>query len=341
MSRFQDAEQLKLFLSTSTKGNVAATCAKLGISRATFYRTIEWISEQVMAAQHQALASHEDPKRDLKATITANVLAHPIWGCKHHAKELSSGSSISGPTIQSILNQLGFRSRSDRINCLIAKYLAKEVDELTDEQRKAIAEVNPFVADAHFFDDHMQLAFALAGAISICKTSDWKLLIFVELGSSFLFGKLVRSRRDHLGNYGTQSAAKADFERLLQLTKRRDFLVYYHTLTKKHLKPPVTSAKGLDSYRHLDGNCLHSISAIKRRVKRDLIDTPLGTLSSVTIKDLEKTSLRWFAAWNLSQASQDFPTFGRSPAAVLGLSDSQVRSYLKSTLSNDHKPKQR
>ena len=88
MSRFGDAEQLKRFLSTCTKGNAAATCAELKISRATFYRTMDWIVTQVTAAQQQGRNSRRESNNDLKSKIAINALAHPLWGCDRHAREL-------------------------------------------------------------------------------------------------------------------------------------------------------------------------------------------------------------------------------------------------------------
>ena len=342
MSRFGDAEQLKRFLSTCTKGNAAATCAELKISRATFYRTMDWIVTQVTAAQQLGRNSRREPNNDLKSKIAINALAHPLWGCDRHARELSSVRSISAPTVQTILNELGLRTRRDRINGLITKYLAKELHQLSDEQRQAVVEVNPFVADAHLFEDRTQLAFGVA-AISVCKASgsNWKLLVLVELGSSFVCGKLVRSRRDHLGNFDTQSAVHSDLQELLDLTKRHKCHIYYHHMTKKYVILPHAFSGERISHQHLDGKCLDSVAAIKRRVEIELIEKPLGAPSSITITDIEKTFLAWAAVWNQAQASRDFPTFGRPPAAVLGLSASEVRSYLKSTLSNNRKANQR
>lgn len=342
MSRFSDAEKLKLFLSTSTTGNAAATCETLKISRATFYRTIEWIVEQVMAAQHHNLASTKSPKHHLKLLIASNALAHPTWGCSRHAKELSSVRSISGPSVQALLNELGLRTRTDRINSLVAKYLAKEIHQLTDEQRKAIVEVNPSVADAHLVPDKTDLAIGV-GAISVsgASESNLKLLVFLELSSLFVFGKLVRSRRGRLGNIDTQLTTNSDLEELLNRTARAVCHCHGDAVARKYLNPPILRSRKRISYYRQDDERLDSVSMIIRRVQNDLLGPRSAVPFSGAINDIEKAFLGWSLAWNLSTVSQEFPTFGRPPAAILGLSEVEVHGYLRSTLSCDHQEKRR
>ena len=196
--------------------------------------------------------------------------------------------------------------------------------------------VNPSVADAHLFESPAQLVLgAVEIPVGIESRSKQRLLIFVELGSQFVFGKLVRTYRNPISNIDIQIGIAADFQYLLTITKRLECHSYYQVSLRKYHCSPFPDRKRRITYHYLGKRCLDCVSAISRRIQGDLIGIRSEHQFSGTTGEVGEAVLSWTETWNLSQTSQQFPSFGRSPATILGLSDTEVRSYLKRAMFNN------
>lgn len=86
---------------------VTQACRKHGIHRASWYR-------HAKAGEHQVQEPPADRDR-LREAVRAVALETPAWGCDRIAYYLSfSGHTVSSPTVQKLLLQMGLGRKADR-----------------------------------------------------------------------------------------------------------------------------------------------------------------------------------------------------------------------------------
>lgn len=134
-------------------GSVSKACRQAGMDRTSFY---EWKRR----FQTHGLAGLKDlppiPKSHPATTpepvqerIVALALAHPTRGCDFLSAQLAlEGLTVSGVTVQSILNKRGLGSRYERLLALEQRVLEQQI-ELTPELVKLIEKANPCFAERH------------------------------------------------------------------------------------------------------------------------------------------------------------------------------------------------
>ena len=134
-------------------GNVSEACRKRGISRSQFYeykRRFQTHGFEGLVDLPPIPHSHpQTTPQEVVEKILDRSLLHPMWGCNRLSDQLQlEGISVSGPTIQKILEKNGMGSKYERLLTLEEKVLSKEV-ELTPEQVKAIEKANPCFKERH------------------------------------------------------------------------------------------------------------------------------------------------------------------------------------------------
>jgi transposase InsO family protein len=134
-------------------GSVSKACRQAGMDRTSFY---EWKRR----FQTHGLAGLKDlppiPKSHPATTpepvqerIVELALQHPTRGCDFLSAQLAlEGITVSGVTVQSILNKRGLGSRYERLLALEQRALAQQI-ELTPELVKLIEKANPCFAERH------------------------------------------------------------------------------------------------------------------------------------------------------------------------------------------------
>jgi transposase InsO family protein len=134
-------------------GSVSKACRQAGMDRTSFY---EWKRR----FQTHGLAGLKDlppiPKSHPATTpepvqerIVALALQDPTRGCDFLSAQLAlEGITVSGPTVQSILNKRGLGSRYERLLALEQRALEQQI-ELTPELVKLIEKANPCFAERH------------------------------------------------------------------------------------------------------------------------------------------------------------------------------------------------
>jgi transposase InsO family protein len=134
-------------------GSVSKACRQAGMDRTSFY---EWKRR----FQTHGLAGLKDlppiPKSHPATTpepvqerIVALALQHPTRGCDFLSAQLAlEGITVSGVTIQSILNKRSLGSRYERLLALEQRALEQQI-ELTPELVKLIEKANPCFRERH------------------------------------------------------------------------------------------------------------------------------------------------------------------------------------------------
>jgi transposase InsO family protein len=134
-------------------GSVSKACRQAGMDRTSFY---EWKRR----FQTHGLAGLKDlppiPRSHPATTpepvqerIVALALQHPTRGCDFLSAQLAlEGLTVSGVTVQSILNKRDLGSRYERLLALEQRALEQQI-ELTPELVKLIEKANPCFAERH------------------------------------------------------------------------------------------------------------------------------------------------------------------------------------------------
>jgi transposase InsO family protein len=134
-------------------GSVSKACRQAGMDRTSFY---EWKQR----FQTHGLAGLKDlppiPKSHPATTpepvqerIGELALVHPTRGCDFLSAQLAlEGLTVSGVTVQSILNKRGLGSRYERLLALEQRALEQQI-ELTPELGQLIEKANPCFAERH------------------------------------------------------------------------------------------------------------------------------------------------------------------------------------------------
>jgi transposase InsO family protein len=133
--------------------SVSKACRQAGMDRTSFY---EWKRR----FQTHGLAGLKDlppiPKshpattpEPIQERIVALALEHPTRGCDFLSAQLAlEGITVSGVTVQSILNKRELGSRYERLLALEQRALDQQI-ELTPELIKLIEKANPCFAERH------------------------------------------------------------------------------------------------------------------------------------------------------------------------------------------------
>jgi transposase InsO family protein len=134
-------------------GSVSKACRQAGMDRTSFY---EWKRR----FQTHGLAGLKDlppiPKSHPATTpepvqerIVELAIQHPTRGCDFLSAQLAlEGTTVSGVTVQSILNKRGLGSRYERLLVLEQRALDQQI-ELSPELVKLIETANPCFAERH------------------------------------------------------------------------------------------------------------------------------------------------------------------------------------------------
>lgn len=134
-------------------GSVSKACRQAGMDRTSFY---EWKRR----FQTHGLAGLKDlppiPRSHPATTpepvqerIVALALQHPTRGCDFLSAQLAlEGLTVSGVTVQSILNKRDLGSRYERLLALEQRALEQQI-ELTPELVQLIEKANPCFAERH------------------------------------------------------------------------------------------------------------------------------------------------------------------------------------------------
>lgn len=134
-------------------GNVSEACRRRGISRSQFYEYKRRFQTHGLEGLVDLPPIHKSHPQTTPPEVVERILAlsadHPMWGCNRLSDQLQlAGVSVSGPTIQKILDREGLGGKYDRLLALERKALDEEI-ELTPEQVKAIEKANPCFRERH------------------------------------------------------------------------------------------------------------------------------------------------------------------------------------------------
>jgi transposase InsO family protein len=134
-------------------GNVSEACRQRGVSRTQFYEYKNRFAKLGIDGPKDLPPIHHSHPLTTAPEVEAQVLGlslqHPAWGCNKLSDWLKlSGTHLSAPTIQRILNDNGMSTRYDRWLKLETKY-AEEGIELTAEQVKFLEKQNPAFRELH------------------------------------------------------------------------------------------------------------------------------------------------------------------------------------------------
>ena len=134
-------------------GNVSEACRQRGMSRSQFYEYKRRFQTHGLEGLKDLPPVHKTHPWTTPPEVVGRILAlaleHPAWGCGRISNILKlEGTSVSGPTVQSILNKHGMGSRYDRW-LKLEQRRAEEAIELTGEQVAFIEKQNPAFKERH------------------------------------------------------------------------------------------------------------------------------------------------------------------------------------------------
>jgi transposase InsO family protein len=147
------AQRLSVLQLAQALGNVSEACRRGGIDRTSFYEYkrrfqthgLEGLKDlPPVHKSHPQTTPEEHQKR-----IGELALEHPTRGCHFLSDKLAlEGISVSGPTVQSILQKQGLGSRYERL-LRLEEQAANQQIELTAEQIRLIEQNNPCFRERH------------------------------------------------------------------------------------------------------------------------------------------------------------------------------------------------
>lgn len=134
-------------------GNVSEACRQRGVSRTQFYEyKRRFQTHGIQGLKDLPPIHHSHPLTtpdEVVEQILTLSLTHPAWGCVRLSDWLKlEGVSVSGPTIQKLLNKNGMGSRYERWLKLEQKYSDQPI-ELNAEQAKFLEKLNPVFKERH------------------------------------------------------------------------------------------------------------------------------------------------------------------------------------------------
>lgn len=133
--------------------NVSAACRQRGMARTQFYEYKRRFELQGVEGLKDLPPVHKTHPQTTPEEVVEQVLAlslkHPAWGCVRLADHLRlQGTSISSPTVQSILIKHGMGTKLERLFKLEEQAAAEPI-ELTPEQIAQIEKANPCFRERH------------------------------------------------------------------------------------------------------------------------------------------------------------------------------------------------
>ncbi len=134
-------------------GNVSEACRRRGMTRTQFYEYKRRFQTHGLAGLKDLPPVHKTHPQTTPQHVVDRILAlsleHPAWGCCRLSAMLKlEGTSVSSPTIQSILAKHGMGTKYDRLLRLEEKAAAEPI-ELSAEQVALIERANPAFAERH------------------------------------------------------------------------------------------------------------------------------------------------------------------------------------------------
>jgi transposase InsO family protein len=145
--------RLSVLVLAQELGSISEACSLRSMDRASFYKWKRRFQTQGL----EGLKDLPPIPRSHPATtpvpvqerVAALALQHPARGCDFLSGELAREAiSLSGVTVQSILNKRGLGSRHERLQALEQRALAQTI-ELTPKQLQLIEKVNPCFVERH------------------------------------------------------------------------------------------------------------------------------------------------------------------------------------------------
>ncbi len=134
-------------------GNVSEACRRRGMTRTQFYEYKRRFQTHGVQGLKDLPPVHKTHPQTTPAPVVERILAlsleHPAWGCCRLSAMLKlEGTSVSSPTIQTILAKHGMGTKDDRLLRLEEKAAAEPI-ELSAEQVALIERANPAFAERH------------------------------------------------------------------------------------------------------------------------------------------------------------------------------------------------
>ncbi|MDD5766926.1 MAG: IS481 family transposase, partial [Candidatus Marinimicrobia bacterium] len=134
-------------------GNVSEACRQRGISRSRFYEYKKRFKTHGMEGLIDLPPIHKTHPQTTPPAVVKRILDlavhNPMWGCHRLSDQLKlTGVSVSGITIQKILDKNAMSSQYDRLLKLEELASGHQI-ELTAEQVRAIGKANPCYKERH------------------------------------------------------------------------------------------------------------------------------------------------------------------------------------------------
>jgi hypothetical protein len=148
MPKFSMQDKIEILRLADELGNVSKVCKILNISRPQFYQYKKrYLHNGLQGLENMPSIHNTHPQQTSSDTIAKILfisMQNPAWGCARISRELTEAYSlyVSPPTIQSILNKHGLRSKQDRFLRLEEKSVFQSLS-LKPEQMHAIIKFNP------------------------------------------------------------------------------------------------------------------------------------------------------------------------------------------------------
>lgn len=315
MELIYDDARLKDFLLLTGKAGVSAACDKYDISKASYYRLINEVVKRTTTFCPTARSAVEKKStRALAIVVTKIAENHPTWGCSSIAKEISRTTPISAPTIQKALNRLSIGSRQARIVHLMNRVISGQIASLSSEQEIAISEINQSVIDTPLLRNKNLLVFGGSFiALPCLGDGNWGVLLFVELGSLFAIGLLVKKSRSAQYAADVEDSCIVAMANIKQASSRQDYKIFWYGKNKRvpffcdrEKKPRI------------------NVEAVSKRpggVVRvgSQIEVELSQSKALPFDELEKRLSVWLRAYNLSPSDNCYPTFRVAPCSAIRL----------------------
>lgn len=343
---FDNEAEIRRFLLAGKRGSAAEAYEALGMSKASYYRKINWIVDCVMSAKLRAVAhqkaADEQADSECKTRLLELVLKHPTWGCKRFAGELekSYATRVTSNMVANLLIALSLNTRRERIEKLMEAVIGGQVSELSAEQMEAIAEVNPLVNDALLLraPDELVIGTTLVPVFDLLGPY-WYLQLFVELRSLFAFGRFIQKTQDAHKNLLIGHQNESDLALLQSMCKKNNFRIIWATHSRiRHdisaYRPLAEFNGSMRVFRTATPPAGLAMMRSRIRAAGLLLRSPAGDAKDATPRG---TLHQWFAAHNVSPTENIFPTAGRKPLEVLGLNDEDMNIYLAQTTCSEKK----
>jgi transposase InsO family protein len=134
-------------------GNVAEACRRRGMTRTQFYEYRRRFQTHGIGGLKDLPPVHKTHPQTTPPEVVERLLAlsleHPAWGCVRLSEMLRlEGTSLSSPTIQTILIKRGLGTRYERL-LELERRMAETPIELTAEQVALLEQANPCYAERH------------------------------------------------------------------------------------------------------------------------------------------------------------------------------------------------